>query len=157
MHSHSSNTPTEVSFSKRRGFYDEENETELLPHVSKPYSADYTITPTSADTNSEGVTEQVKLSPSEVIYRKNSFDHWREQYEVRQSYCELMYALIKNSVGPLLCLVINMLVQVINVYFIGNTNNVVYLAGVGMGSMLVNVCALAPTFGLNSALQSMVS
>ena len=95
-----------------------------------------------------------------MIYQKTNSeldDLWKEQYEVQQGYCRLMWQVGANAAPLMFCLFMNMLVQVLNVYFIGNTGDAVLMAGVGLGSMLVNVCALAPTFGLNAALQSLIS
>jgi len=36
-----------------------------------------------------------------------------------------------------------MLVQLINTYYIGHTNQPILIAGVGMGNMLINVLAFA--------------
>ncbi len=49
------------------------------------------------------------------------------------------------------------LVQMINTYFIGNLNEPALLAGVGMGNMLINVLCFAVTQGLNGALETLVS
>jgi len=50
-----------------------------------------------------------------------------------------------------------MLVQLMNTYVIGHTNDPVLIAGVGMGNMLINVFAFAVMQGLNGALESLVS
>ena len=50
-----------------------------------------------------------------------------------------------------------MLVQLMNTYFVGHTNDPVMIAGVGMGNMLINVFAFAVMQGLNGALESLVS
>lgn len=54
-------------------------------------------------------------------------------------------------------MVFYMLVQLINVYFIGQTNDATLIAGFGMGNMLINVLAFAVMQGLNGALESLVS
>lgn len=40
-------------------------------------------------------------------------------------------------------MVFYMLVQLINTYYIGHTNDPALIAGVGMGNMLINVLAFA--------------
>lgn len=40
-------------------------------------------------------------------------------------------------------MLVYILIQLINTYFIGNLNEPVLLAGVGMGNMLINVLAFA--------------
>jgi len=49
------------------------------------------------------------------------------------------------------------LVQNINVYFLGNLNEPALLAGVGMGNMLINVLCFAVVQGLNGAIETLVS
>lgn len=50
-----------------------------------------------------------------------------------------------------------MMVQLINTYYIGHTNDPVLIAGVGMGNMLINVLAFAPMQGMNGALETLIS
>lgn len=45
----------------------------------------------------------------------------------------------------------------INIYFVGHTNDAVLMSGVGMGNMLINVLAFAVMQGLNGALETLVS
>jgi len=50
-----------------------------------------------------------------------------------------------------------MFVQLINTYYIGHTNQPILIAGVGMGNMLINVLAFAVFYGLNGALETLIS
>ena len=50
---------------------------------------------------------------------------------------------IKLSMGPIVSMIFYMIVQLINTYYIGHTNESVLIAGVGMGNMLINVLAFA--------------
>ena len=50
-----------------------------------------------------------------------------------------------------------MLVQLLNTYFVGHTNDAVLIAGIGMGNMLINVLAFAIMQGLNGALETLIS
>lgn len=61
------------------------------------------------------------------------------------------------SLGTIVSMIFYMLVQLINVYFIGQTNDATLIAGFGMGNMLINVLAFAVMQGLNGALESLVS
>lgn len=63
----------------------------------------------------------------------------------------------KLSVPPILTLFFLYFVQLINIYFIGHLNDSALMAGVGLGSMLMNVLGFAVTQGLNGALESFVS
>lgn len=57
------------------------------------------------------------------------------------------------SFGLLLFLLINN----INTYYIGSLNDAKLLAGVGMGNMLINVFCFAITQGLNGSIETFVS
>jgi MATE family multidrug resistance protein len=50
-----------------------------------------------------------------------------------------------------------MLQETINLIFIGQMNDPVKLAAVGMGNMIVNMFGVGTYFGLNSALETLVS
>jgi multidrug resistance protein, MATE family len=58
---------------------------------------------------------------------------------------------------PIIGMLLYILVQLINTYFIGNMDEPILLAGVGMGNMLINVLAFASIQGLNGALETLVS
>lgn len=64
---------------------------------------------------------------------------------------------IKLSVGPIVSMIFYMIVQLINTYYIGHTNEPVLIAGVGMGNMLINVLAFATMQGMNGALETLIS
>jgi len=50
-----------------------------------------------------------------------------------------------------------MLVSVISLYFVGHQNDPALMAGVGMGTMLLNVCFFAVGIGLNVTIETFVS
>jgi Na+-driven multidrug efflux pump len=60
-------------------------------------------------------------------------------------------------VGPIISMFFYMLVQLINTYYIGHSNEPTLIAGVGMGNMLINVLAFAIMQGLNGALETLIS
>ena len=53
--------------------------------------------------------------------------------------------------------IINMLTEIINLYFAGTLKDKELLAGVGMGNMTQNLVALSIIFGFNSALDTLIS
>jgi Na+-driven multidrug efflux pump len=67
------------------------------------------------------------------------------------------WLVIKLSVGPIISMVFYMIVQLVNTYFIGHSDEASLIAGVGMGNMLINVMAFAVMLGLNGALETLVS
>ena len=49
------------------------------------------------------------------------------------------------------------MLDLINIYFIGNLNDNAKLAGVGIGNMLANLVAMSAFIGFNMALDTLVS
>ena len=47
--------------------------------------------------------------------------------------------------------------EVINLLFIGQLDNKAMLAGVGLGNVIINVFGLSIIFGMNGALETLVS
>lgn len=69
-----------------------------------------------------------------------------------------MYAKILRLVVPaILNNFVRMLMQVINLSFIGFLNKPVMVAGVGMGNMTINFVGLSLIIGFNSALDTLIS
>jgi MATE family multidrug resistance protein len=56
-----------------------------------------------------------------------------------------------------LCQMVNILVEVMNLIFIGHLNDASMLAGVGMGNMTQNLCGLSIILGFNSTIDTLVS
>lgn len=70
---------------------------------------------------------------------------------------QCFWLVTKIATPPILGMLVYILVQLVNTYFIGNKNDPVLLGGVGMGNMLINVLCFAVTQGLNGALETLVS
>ena len=70
---------------------------------------------------------------------------------------ECFWIIVKMAVPIIVGLLLFLVVQLTNTYFIGNMNESELLAGVGMGNMLINVLCFAIIFGLNGALETLVS
>ena len=68
-------------------------------------------------------------------------------------FCEV----IKASVPTILSMIFFQLVQLINIYFVGHMSDSIDLAGVGLGSMLMNVFIYALAFGLNGTIETFVA
>lgn len=63
----------------------------------------------------------------------------------------------KIAIPPILGSMMQIIVQMTTMYFIGNMNDPVILASVGLANMMINVLAFAITQGLNGALEYYVS
>ena len=70
---------------------------------------------------------------------------------------ECLWKVVKLAVPSVIGMLLYLFVQLSNTYFIGNLNEPVLLAGVGMGNMLLNVLCFAVVQGLNGALETFVS
>ena len=73
------------------------------------------------------------------------------------STCEVFWEVTKLAVPMIFAMLVFLLVQLVNTYFVGHENDPVLLAGVGMGNMLINVLCFAVVQGLNGALETFVS
>ena len=65
---------------------------------------------------------------------------------------ESLWKITTLATPAVLGLLLYLLVQMSNTFFIGNLNEPILLGGVGMGNMLINVLCFAIVQGLNSAL-----
>ena len=70
---------------------------------------------------------------------------------------QCFWMVTKMTVPLVIGMLLYLLVQLTNTYFVGNLNDSTLLAGVGMGNMLINVLVFAVTQGLNGALETLVS
>ena len=52
---------------------------------------------------------------------------------------------------------LNLVQGTINLIFIGHLNNATKLAGLGIATMFINMAGIAPSLGLNTALETLVS
>jgi len=77
--------------------------------------------------------------------------------QVPDNICGQFWLVIKLSVGPIISMIFFMIVQLVNTWYIGHTNEPVMIAGVGMGNMLINVLAFATMQGMNGALETLIS
>lgn len=64
---------------------------------------------------------------------------------------------IKLTVPSSLTMVLGQLTGIMNLAFIGHLGRPELVAGVGMGNMTLNLCALSLIYGFNSALDTLVS
>ena len=73
--------------------------------------------------------------------------------ETRQILKEIISQSIPAFAGSLL----GFLQETINLIFIGHLNDPAKIAAVGMGNMIINLCAIGVFLGLNSGLDTLVS
>ena len=73
------------------------------------------------------------------------------------SFRRAAWNILKPSLPSIFGLVFQMLVEIVNLIFIGNLNDPVALAGVGLGNMLINMICFSIGMGLNGAIDTLVS
>lgn len=79
------------------------------------------------------------------------------QFSDDMTLLQCFWLITKMASTLIVGLVLFLIVQLTNTYFIGNMNEPKLLAGVGMGNMLINVLCFAVIQGLNGALETLVS
>ena len=70
---------------------------------------------------------------------------------------ERVYLILSLVIPTSLSQIVNIMVEVMNLKFVGELNDPAMFAGVGMGNMTQNLCALSIILGFNSALDTLVS
>ncbi|CAI2385954.1 unnamed protein product [Moneuplotes crassus] len=69
----------------------------------------------------------------------------------------ILKSIVVTSIPPIAGLLFELLVQVVNLIFVGNLNNPAALGGVGLANMLLNVVCFSIGMGLNGAIDTLVS
>jgi MATE family multidrug resistance protein len=64
---------------------------------------------------------------------------------------------IKIALPSSITLVFSMLIELVNMYFIGHKNDPIKIAGVGLGNMYVNIICQSMILGLNGAVGTLAS
>lgn len=80
-----------------------------------------------------------------------------EEYSDCITYRKALLDIAKASIPSALGLIFEMLVEVINMMFIGHLNDPVALGAVGLGNMLVNMVCFSIGTGINGAVDTLVS
>ena len=65
--------------------------------------------------------------------------------------------IILCSIPSITNLIFEMLVEIVNLIIIGHLNDPIALGAVGLGNMLINVICFSIAFGLNGAIDTLVS
>ena len=70
---------------------------------------------------------------------------------------KIVIKFIEIAIPASICSFFNILLETINLIFIGHLNDPIKLAGIGMGNSILVICGMGPMYGINSALESLVS
>jgi len=73
------------------------------------------------------------------------------------SWLKIVFGILKLACPIIITSFLTILSQQINFMFVGNLNDTTSLAAVGLGNMFINICAFAFSFGMNTALETLVS
>jgi Na+-driven multidrug efflux pump len=71
--------------------------------------------------------------------------------------CQSFKDIIQAAAFPITALVAFQMIGMLNIYFVGHIGNPDLIAGVGMGTMLLNVLCFALSQGLNGGIETFVS
>jgi len=81
-----------------------------------------------------------------------------DDYEnVHEPVLQVYTKIVKLIIPLILTSFFAILSEQINFYFVGNLDNTPALAAVGLSHMVINICAFSFIFGMNSALETLVS
>ena len=83
--------------------------------------------------------------------------HWHHLAEKEDTLSQMCLRIIKVAVPTILGQVFSLLVVAANTGFIGHLGDEAKLAGVGLGTLYVNIFCQSIILGLNGALQTLVS
>jgi Na+-driven multidrug efflux pump len=73
----------------------------------------------------------------------------REGSEDKIPLTQLICTITQIATPPIIASLVYFIVQFVSIYYIGNLDDSILLAGVGMGNMLINIIAFAILYGLN--------
>lgn len=73
------------------------------------------------------------------------------------SSIKIIKKFLNIAIPASVCSFFNILSETINLIFIGHLNDPVKLAGIGMGNSIINICGVGPIYGINAALETLVS
>jgi Na+-driven multidrug efflux pump len=85
---------------------------------------------------------------------KSLFDDFMPAHD---SVLQIYSKIVKLIIPLILTSFFAILSEQINFYFVGNLDNTSALAAVGLSHMVINICAFSFIFGMNSALETLVS
>ena len=83
---------------------------------------------------------------------------YQDSKEIKEaSTKEVVWEMLLIGVPACLAYVSQMLVEIINLAFIGHLGNATLVAATGLGNMWIDVCGLCVLVGLNSGVATFVS
>jgi multidrug resistance protein, MATE family len=88
---------------------------------------------------------------------QDSFDFKRSIENGYSSRHTIVVSILKMACPIIITCFLTILSEQINFFFVGNLNDTQSLAAVGLGNMFINISAFALFFGMNAALETLVS
>jgi multidrug resistance protein, MATE family len=81
-----------------------------------------------------------------------------DEYEAMETTLSATFFIVaKGSFPTIMTMIFFQLIQLISIYYVGQTDDPELLASVGLGCMILNVFCFAVAFGLNGTIESFVS
>jgi Na+-driven multidrug efflux pump len=90
-----------------------------------------------------------------VGWEERLYEH--EAREEKEPFTKMLWAIVSVSIPASVTLMCSMVIDLINLGFIGHTNDAAKIAGIGLGNMYVNIVSRSLTIGLNSAISALAA
>ena len=130
---------------------------ELLKDEASEKSPSHNLSKMQFDEYPIAAVDQISLAFIESQKAARSIDGHEIDFSDDMSICQSFWIVTKMAVPISFGLLLFLLINNINTYYIGSLNDAKLLAGVGMGNMLINVFCFAITQGLNGSIETFVS
>jgi len=109
------------------------------------------------DNDYERVDKFARRADTEAAGRLNLKSLTPDQSEAEDTtWLESFCLVVKRATPMIATMILFQMVQLLNIFYVGQKSSD-YLAGVGLGNMLLNVIVFAVTMGLNGTLETFVA
>ena len=109
------------------------------------------------DNDYERVEKFARRADTEAAGRLNLKSLTPDQSEAEDAtWLESFCLVVKRATPMIATMILFQMVQLLNIFYVGQKSSD-YLAGVGLGNMLLNVIVFAVTMGLNGTLETFVA
>jgi len=75
----------------------------------------------------------------------------------KDSWLSLTWGLVQVALPASITMVFSVLQDLVNMIFIGHSNDAAKIAGIGLGNMYVNICCQAIMLGLNGGIGTLAA
>ena len=101
--------------------------------------------------------DEYRKTDEEALNHKDGKSEGYARSEGDESLTTKVKVVLNQAIPTIVCLLIVMIQEMVNLIFVGHLNDEKILAGVGLGIMLQNVFGLSIVLGINGAIETLVS